>query len=91
MFQNNCWYISCQKSRFSLFWETRLKITFKVHDREFRHFRDILRLFENFKYQKIHQFDKILYGKDEVVRGKDEVLSTRDEYFMDNTSISWIR
>ena len=56
---------------------------FRVHDRElnftrlsdtFRDFLRLLRLFETFKSQKVHEFNEVLYGKDEVIHGKYEIL-----------------
>ena len=59
---------------------------FRVHDREldftrlsdtFRDFLRLLRLFETFKSQKVHEFNEVLYGKDEVLHTlhtKDEIL-----------------
>ena len=45
-----------------------------MHDREILEtFRDLLKLFETFKFQKLHEFDEVLYGKDEVLHGKYEI------------------
>ena len=51
-----------------------------MHDCEFRlAFRDFLRLFESFKFQKLQEFLEVLYGKDEVFHGKGEILHRKDE------------
>ena len=51
-----------------------------MHDREILEtFRDLLKLFETFKSQKLHEFDEILYGKYELLHGKDEILQRKDE------------
>ena len=45
-----------------------------MHDREvletFEALGDLLKLFETFKSQKLHEFDEVLYGKDELLHGK---------------------
>ena len=45
-----------------------------MHDREILEtFRDLLKLFETFKSQKLHEFDEILYGKYEQNKKKKEI------------------
>ena len=45
-----------------------------MHDREILEtFRDLLKLFETFKSQKLHEFGEVLYGKDELLHGKKEI------------------
>ena len=48
--------------------KTRLKKALKVHDREILEtFRgDLLKLFETFKPQKLHKFDKVFHEKFEI-------------------------
>ena len=58
-----------------------------MHDRELKlseTLRDFPRLFKTFKYQKVHEFNEVLYGKYEVLHGKDEILHRKDE-------VLWIR
>ena len=50
-----------------------------MHDREILEtFRDLLKLLETFKSQKIFMnltFDEVLYGKDELLHGKKKEIS----------------